>query len=363
MKIGSLLRESIASAKSQPVASTLTLLVIAGTIFAVLMTTGRAVGAEQRVLQSIDSIGTRTITVTAQEGAGVTSEAIERIASLDNIEWSGAFSSSFDTVNAAIPGGSKVAARFVYTLDLRTLGLRSSSDGEQIGFPSPEARSTLGLAEYAGAVASSDGTTAGVAGRYDPPDFLQSLSPVLLVPRDPSENEPVSRIFVVAASPGDVLSLAPAVSSVLGAADTSKVQVETSSDLLQLRNVIDGQLGSFSRGLVLALLGVTGLIVSVLLYGLVMMRRKDFGRRRALGATRLFVIALLTLQTFILAAAGVASGMTLGITALVLTSDPIPDVRFIAALALLAILSASGAAVIPGVVASRRQPIRELRIP
>lgn len=82
------------------------------------------------------------------------------------------------------------------------------------------------------ALVSSDGTTAGVAG--------SEPEPVLLVSRNPSENEPVSRIFVVAVSPGDVLSLAPAISSVLSARDTSKVQVETSSDSLQLRNAIGG---------------------------------------------------------------------------------------------------------------------------
>ena len=62
---GELIREAIATARSQPVASALTVFMVAGMILAVMLTTGRTVGAEQEVLGSIDSAGTRSITIRA----------------------------------------------------------------------------------------------------------------------------------------------------------------------------------------------------------------------------------------------------------------------------------------------------------
>jgi hypothetical protein len=69
-------REAGAAARSQPVASVLTLLLVAGMIVAVIRTTGRTVGAEQDVLHSIDSVGTRTVTIRADQDAGVTNSAL-----------------------------------------------------------------------------------------------------------------------------------------------------------------------------------------------------------------------------------------------------------------------------------------------
>src|SRR5690606_12673239 len=52
-----LLREAIASARGQPVASLLTVAMVAGMCTAVLLTTGRTVAAEQAVLAELDAAG------------------------------------------------------------------------------------------------------------------------------------------------------------------------------------------------------------------------------------------------------------------------------------------------------------------
>lgn len=93
------------------------------------------------------------------------------------------------------------------------------------------------------------------------------------------------------------------------------------------------------------------------------MRRKDFGRRRALGASRGYIITLLVAQTTLLALVGIAVGH-LAATALALgLGDPIPGIAFTAAVSILALVAAVLASLVPAITASRREPIRELRTP
>lgn len=139
--------------------------------------------------------------------------------------------------------------------------------------------------------------------------------------------------------------------------------MQTSETLAQLRGLIQSQLGASSRSLVLALLAVTTVLVAVILYGLVMMRRKDFGRRRALGATRGYVVALLVAQTALLALVGVTVGLLTSTATSLAVRNALPGAEFTLAVSILAIAAAIVAALIPAVAASRREPIRELRVP
>lgn len=105
------------------------------------------------------------------------------------------------------------------------------------------------------------------------------------------------------------------------------------------------------------------IVVSILLYGLVMMRRNDFGRRRALGATRGFIVRLLLTQTGLLAVAGVLLDLVAAVVVLVASGDPLPGPAFMVAIGVLALAATLLAALIPALVVSRREPINELRVP
>lgn len=360
-----LLRESVASAKSQPVASIVTVLMVTGMILAVMLTTGRTVGAEQQVLGSIDSAGTRSITVRADTDAGVTSSVLERIAQIEGIEWAAAFSGAIDATNSMVSDGVKVPVRVAYGAHLARLGVSEASpvpDG--LAWASDVALEQLGMPDDTGSIVLTDGTSYGVAGRIDVPDFLHGFEPLVIVPESQaSGEETVSVLVVIAETPELVAPVSEAVLSVLAPSDPSKVSVQTSEALAELRALIEGQLGSFSRGLVIALLGLTGALLAILLYGLVMMRRKDFGRRRALGASRGLIITLLLAQTGILTVVGITVGAGLSLAILAASGDPWPGVAFTGALGVLTFVTALVAALIPALIASRREPIRELRVP
>lgn len=355
--------EAAASARSQPVASMLTILVIASMILTVLMTAGRTVAAEQEVLASIDDVGTRTIQVYAQDAAGLSSEVLNRIANIDGIEWSAAFSSAVDASNTLIQDGTLVPARYIYSDHLDRLGISDIPELGATAYASKKSLDQLGLVDTGGAITLTTGVTAAIGGQIAVPDYLSMFEPIVFIPASRDKTGMINVILVIAETPDLVAPLADAVLSVLAVDDPTKISVETSESLAQLRALIQSQLSGSSRSLILALLAVMALLVAIILYGLVMMRRKDFGRRRALGATRSHIILLLVSQTTLLAAAGIGLGILVATVVSFLLHDSLPGAAFTLSLGILAFIASVVAALLPAIVASRREPIRELRVP
>lgn len=363
MRLRATIREAIASAWSQPVASSLTILIVAGMVVTVMLTTGRTVAAENAVLASIDSAGTRSIVVRADAEAGLTTDILDRLADVEGIEWAGAFSSAVDATNTAFDDGTRVPVRTAFGADVAEMVPSPRAPGS-VAYATDAALAELGMPDAAGSISLTTGEDVAVTGRLALPDFLAALEPAVLIPRDPGPSgEPVALLVVIADDPQLVTPVAEVVSAVLDADDPTKVSVQTSETLAELRELVRGQLGSFSRALVLVVMGVTAALVAVVLYGLVMLRRKDFGRRRALGATRAFIVLLLVAQTAALALVGVALGGIVAVVVLVASGDPLPGAAFITAVCTLAVAAATSAALVPAVVASRREPMHELRVP
>lgn len=358
-------REACAASKAQPVASAVTILVVIGAVLTVMLTSGRTIGAEQQVLATIDTAGTRTLHVRAEPDAGLTSDVLGRIAHIHGIEWAAAFSAPVDVTNTAIPDGTRVPTRLAYGSHLERLGIpRLSPLPGALAYASPAALDLLGLADVAGSITTTTGASYDVAGQIVPPDFLRDFEPYAFVPQPAAAgSEAISVLVVIAESPALVGPVSDAVLSVLAVEDPTKVKIHTSEELAQLRLLVQGQLANLSRGLVLVTLGTTAILVAVILFGLVTMRRKDFGRRRALGATRGLIVALLLTQTAVLTLVGIVIGMLVSTIVLISGGDPLPGSSFGAAISVLTLATATGAALLPAVFASTRDPIRELRVP
>lgn len=365
MRIGAVVREALATARSQPVASAVSIVMVAGMCATVLLTTGRTVGAEQNVISSIDSQGTRLILVRAEPAAGLTVSVLDRISNLEGVEWAGAFGSARDVTNSDIPDGAKVPVRLAWSDQFDQIGVPPSPIEGSTAWASSLALEQLGMYDRAGGVTDDDGTTYAVAGQITTPDFLSMLEPLVIVPqsRELHPESAVSVLVVIASRPDLVAPVSQAVQSVLAVDDPTKVKISTSASLAALRALIQGQLGSFGRNLVIVVFAMTAVLVAAILYGLVMLRRKDFGRRRALGATRGLIVGLLLSQMAILSAIGAALGTGIALAALAFSGDPLPGSAFVVALNLLAIAVGTIAALIPAVAASRRDPLKELRVP
>ncbi len=291
------------------------------------------------------------------------SDVLDRLANIDGIEWSAAFSSAIDATNTLIADGTRVPVRYIFSDHLSRLGVNAVPELGSTAYASKDALYLLGLADTGGAITLTTAKTVAIGGQIAVPDYLKGFEPVVLIPAQRNETETINVVMVVAETPELVAPLAAATLSVLAAEDPTKVTVETSESLAQLRALIQSQLKGSSRSLVLSLLAVMTLLVAVILYGLVMLRRKDFGRRRALGATRSYIIVLLVCQTALLAMLGIGIGTVVATAITLLMHDGLPGTEFTLSLAILTFAASIVAALLPATVASRREPIRELRVP
>ena len=356
------LREALATARSQPIASSVAVLLVAGMCATILLTTGRTVGAEQSVLGSIDAAGTRSIVVRAEPDAGLTSDVLQRLAMIDGIEWAGAFSIASDASNVSIPGGAPVPLRLAWGSSFEEIGIGPGRSDDS-AWAAPETLEILGVRENVGGVVTPEGASYSVGNASPSPAFIDFLEPLIIVPQEASAVGQVSVLIVIAERPDLVEPVADAVVSVLSVGDPAKVKLTTSEGLADLRALVAGTLGDFSRDLVLVVFAVTAVLVAGIFYALVMMRRKDFGRRRALGASRGLIVAMLLVQVVASSIAGSVIGSSVAAAALVYSDDPLPGPDFFVAVAALAVLVTIVAALPPAILAANRDPLKELRVP
>jgi putative ABC transport system permease protein len=360
------LREAVAAARAARVASILTMTVVAVLCAVVVLTTGRTVGAQNAIVSRIDSAGTRSIVVRAPASAGLDTGVLGRLANASQISSVVAFGAADDVTNAAFAGGERVSLRAEYVAQPEPLlhALTSNSSGRPV-LASPAAQRALGLADGVGAVSSvASGATFDIDGVLELPDSLAFLDPVVAAPASPDPTAPqaVTVLVVVAASSEQVEAVTALVVSMLGVTNPEKVTVTTSAQLAALRGAVQSQLGAFSRSLTALVFAVGAVLVAAILFGLVMLRRKDFGRRRALGASRPLIVALLLTQVAVLGSIGAVVGCLGSGAVLLALGDPLPTLSFVAAAAVLATLTAVAASGVPAVVASTRDPLRELRV-
>lgn len=358
-------REAVAASRSQPVASLISVAIVAGMVASVLLTTGRTVGSEQAVIGSIDSAGTRSILVRAEQGSGLDSSVLRRLENIEGIAWAGAFGAAHDVTNSAIPGSVKVPVRSFWSTQMSAFGIPPSpSLPGKSAWASTKALDELGMTQPSGGLTDESGDDLAVVGELEVPDYLTFLEPLVVVPNSsPEDAQPVTVLVVIADRPDLVAPLSGVVASVLGVSDPTMVSVTTSENLATLRALIEGQLGSFGRELALLIFGVSAVLVAAILYGLVMLRRKDFGRRRALGASQPLILALLLIQMALLGTGGALIGTAIAALGLVLGGDPLPGFQFTVAVNVLAVSVAVVAAIAPALAAARRDPLTELRVP
>ena len=198
------------------------------------------------------------------------------------------------------------------------------------------------------------------------PDFLQWLDPIVLIPvpnEKPYLDLPAAIIVAVPTAPEHVPAVSATIKALLAPAEADAITIETPEQLNALRSLVEEQLTGVHRSLVIGMFAVLVVLVSALLYGLVMIRRKDYGRRRALGATRSLIVGLIVMNTALVAVAGAVGGSTAALGVLYFTQGPLPAPAFVATTIILAVGAALAGSVVPGLVASHRDPLTELRVP
>lgn len=352
--------EAIAIARSQPIATILNGLIAAAVAASIVATTGQAISAEQAILDRIDEAGTRTITVSDVNGtAGIDVGAVDRIAAVTNVEWVVALGPPEDVVNPALGAGAvRVAMRGLATGgntdDVLLLSAPEPTLGQAL--IGPAAQSRAGLRMPAGELATVEAVAVGIVGLVDGTDPLNIIDELILRPL--GRHEPLRTIYVAAREPSDVDDVVSFLPSLLDATDPTSVRVEAPVLLAEVRRVVQGDLSRFGRNITLLVLAAGVVLIAMTTFGTVALRRKDFGRRRALGASRPVLIGLILTQTTLTAAFGAVLGTI--ITAAI-TQPPPAD--FTVASVILTTLAALIAGLGPALLSAFQDPVAVLRVP
>lgn len=142
-----------------------------------------------------------------------------------------------------------------------------------MAWASATALSQLGMVDRVGGVSSDTGAEFAIAGQIPVPEYLAFLEPLVIAPQaaHPSVPGTVSVLVAIAARPDLVSPVSRAVQSVLAVDDPTKIRLATSESLATLRALVEGQLGSFGRNLVIVIFALAAVLVAAILYGLVML--------------------------------------------------------------------------------------------
>lgn len=330
----------------------------------ILLTTGQTVQAEQDVLGRIDDAGTRLVIAIDEQGtAGIQPAAVERIAALSNVEWVIGLGYAQDGRNsnigdAATPAPIRVL--FGTIPDPITINGRTPATGD--GLAGIGAIDTLGMPSAVGSV-DTNGTQLAIVGKFTASEPLTDLNRSILTPPDTDTNQPLRSVHVLATSPNEVANVTQSVAMLLGAQDLQAVRYDTSQTLADVRAAVAGELGKYSRRLVLGTLAAGLFLITLAIYSSVTLRKQDFGRRRALGATRTNIVTLVAIHYLLVAAIGITTGISIATIVTIRWTDAPPDTTFTTAIALLALIVTIIAALPPALIAAYRDPVRVLRVP
>ncbi|GAA4883411.1 hypothetical protein AVL62_06000 [Serinicoccus chungangensis] len=361
-------REAAATAWASKVPSALVGLLVAVMCAATIATVGRTAAAEQQLTDRLDEAGSRVLAVADARGEGLLPPTVvDQASTLSTVERGVGTLIPVDVVNGVIgQGGTRVPAWGVHG------DLAAVADLQAGRWPGPgeaivtdTAMTQLGMADPFGWVAlasTSEVDDWSVVGTFTPRDpFGDYAAGVLYVaPAD----QPVDTLQVVLTDAAAAQTTQASVLALVEPPTPDAVTITSPVSLADLQAQVTGDLAAFGATLLLGVLGGGALLVAIVVLADVLVRRKDLGRRRALGATRATIITLVigrTLAPAILGAAlGVAAGLALAAR---LGQDTIPPADFTTGTATLALIAATTAAIPPALYAATRDPVRILRTP
>jgi putative ABC transport system permease protein len=322
----------------------------------VLGVTGLNIEAQAAILRRVDEVGARTMTVVSSAGEPVIpAAAVERIARLDGVAWVVGLGPVFD-VRIRRPVGGPTPVR-AYRAVRAPVTFSSASAGG--AFVSATSARRVGLA---GAYSVLDPGGLRVVGWFRAEEPLSSLEAFILVPSD-DEALRLERVIVAVSDVGWVEAVAANLASMIGSEAARSTSIERSAALVAARAAVRDEVTQRDRILVLTLLAVAMAVVSVVVFAGTVAARRDFGRRRALGATRLQLTVLVMLGTLWPALIGSLTGTGLGWLYLGSRLGYLPDWQFPLAVGILAMFAVVIASALPAAVAATRDPLRVLRVP
>jgi len=353
--------ESVRVAASTGVASALVALLALLAPLVTLTTVGFTVEGQAAILRRLEEAGSRIITAVSTTGEGVIPlEAIDRIGGLDGVAWVVGLGPVFDARPRAPVGQPTPVRAFRSVRAPISLGrLGATEPGPGAAYVSAASARRLGVA---GAFGTIDPGPLHIVGWFRADDPLAPLNAFVLVPAtDPRLR--LERVIVAAADVGWVEGIVAALPVLLGSEAVGGVTIEESELLRDAQAAVRNEVVRRDRALIVAILGVATTLGGIVVLATTLGARRDFGRRRALGATRGQLVVLVVLTTLWPTLIGVIGGTVVGAVYLGSRLGRVPDPAFPLAVAILTGLCLVAGSVGPAIAAATRDPVRVLRIP
>lgn len=347
------------SARSQPVLSTIVAVIAAVTVAVTLATAGRTVSAQRAVLERFDTLDLTVIQVLDDSGdAGLDAADVARVQRLSGVDWVVGIGPVVDVRTAGLRGEPVPSRVVLGGSDL--LRLDGPADGQ--AYVAAASQAALGLSTASGAVETVGGTQVPVTGSFTARGPLEVLETSVLVVDDDYDG-PIRRIYLHAATPEDVVTVAAAAGIAVGDRDGARPRVEVADDVAAIRAAVRGELGGAGRATVLQALGAGLCLAALTIFAGVQARRRDFGRRRAVGATRAQLMGVVILQTALVAVIGATVGAAAGAFVAYRLGGSWPGWTYPVAVVVLTVMAMAAAAIIPALTAAYRDPVAAIRVP
>jgi putative ABC transport system permease protein len=324
---------------------------------AVTALAGLNVESQAAILRRVDEVGTRFITVVSSGSSrGIPGTAVRHFAALEGVDWVIGLGPVQD-VRVRAPVGQATPARGV--VSVRAPVNYSSEPTIDTAYVSTSSATRLGLSAAVGVI---DPGGLDVLGWFNAAEPLESLETFVLVPVSAGEAR-LERVLLLVDDAARVDAVIAAIPNLVGRDARPDIRIEASKQLVEARAAVRDELVARDRIVIVALLIVGTLVSSLVVFAGTMTARRDFGRRRALGATRGQLTALVIMATAWPAIGGATLGALLGWAYLVSVMGYLVPPNFPAAVAVLTVVSFAGAAGIPASYAATRDPLTVLRVP
>jgi len=369
LKASWVLAEAVKAANRRPWRTLAVAVVAFAMCFSVLFTVGQAAGIERRVMAELESPAARLITVSWRPNVGgIPVEAVQRMTGLSHVSWVVGMSPAADVVNAAILGGNSCPAKAVIGELPGQPDLTATTAPGAVALVTAKSAACLGLMVPAGTIspASQQQTVIRenaipIIGQMETTEALSFLADFVFI-WQPEETD-VAEIFLLADRAQDIPDIIEAALALVGAANASDVAVEFSAERLELNALLERELAANSQVITLSVLAAGLLFIGVTLTLSVGAQRRDFGRRRALGASRSLLITLVILEAVLPAFYGGIIGTAIGAIVLLGIHQVSPGFGFLAAVPILSLLAAIIGAIPAALTAALRDPVATLRVP
>ena len=367
MNLSTLLREAWATTWANKVPSALVCLIVAAMCAMTISTVGRTAAAEAQVAERINSAGARELVLTDKRGADLISPSIiDAAARLSVTDRAVGLQSPIDVNNAVIGTGATPIPAWPIIGDIATVAQlqtgRMPGPGEAL--VSTTALKKLGLQHPVGAISLAKATLPvdyAIVGSFTPREPFSDLGQGVIFTA--SKGSSATHLHLVLKDAGHAATAQRTTLGLFGElADPEAIGIRSPIQLAQLHDEVLGDLGSFGRALLYGALGIGALLVGIVVFADILVRRKDLGRRRALGATRSSIVWLMILRTLMPASIGGVIGLIGGML-IAQRAGSLPPLDFCLGIVVLGLLAAGLSTLAPAIYAAHSDPVKVLRTP